>query len=228
MTRASERGIGRLLPLLVLLFAFPATAGEPPVPARQVVDKTLAQVISILNDTKASETDRRDRIASIAYERFDFDTMSKLVIARPWRKFTKQEREEFITEFKTHLARSYGRRLSRYEGINVKVVSEVSEPRGDISVHTQVVGGQFDGAEMSYRMRSETGEWLVIDVIIEGVSLVSNFRSQFKPILAEGGAPELLRRLKDKNDVLQQEISKEEKGSSSQAASGSSARQAAR
>jgi phospholipid transport system substrate-binding protein len=63
---------------------------------------------------------------------------------------------------------------------------------------------------MNYRMRGKTGEWLVIDVIIEGVSLVSNFRSQFKPIVARGGAEELLRRLKDKNDVLQAEIRDEE------------------
>jgi phospholipid transport system substrate-binding protein len=191
--------------------------------ARQVVETTLSQVIAILNDTSASESDRRDRIADIAYERFDFDTMSKLVIARPWRKFTVAEREEFIAEFKTHLARSYGRRLSRYEGINVKVVSEVVEPRGDVTVRTQVVGGQFDGAEMSYRMRDAKSQWLAIDVVIEGVSLVSNFRSQFKPILSDGGAPELLRRLKDKNDVLQKEIAREESASAPRSASAVSA-----
>ena len=132
--------------------------------------------------------------------------MSKLVIARPWRKFSKEQRSEFIGEFKTHLARSYGRRLSRYEGVDVKVTSEVKEQRGDITVNSEVVGGQFDGAVLAYRMRGKTGQWLVIDVIIEGVSLVSNFRSQFKPIVAQGGADELLRRLKDKNDTLQAEL----------------------
>ena len=175
-------------------------------PARQVVEEALSEIIQILNEKGSSEDSRRDRIAEVAYSNFDFDTMSKLVIARPWRKFSKEERAEFISEFKTHLARSYGRRLSRYEGVNVKVTTEVKEQRGDVTINSQVVGGQFDGAVLAYRMRGKTGKWLVIDVIIEGVSLVSNFRSQFKPIVAQGGAEELLRRLKDKNDSLQAEI----------------------
>jgi phospholipid transport system substrate-binding protein len=195
-----------------LLAVFLVGASAPEKSAREVVDGALAQIIKVLNDAGAPEDARRDRIAEIAYAHFDFDTMSKLVIARPWRKFTEEQRTEFIAEFKTHLARSYGRRLSRYEGVNVQVVGEVPEQRGDITVQSQVVGGQFDGAAMNYRMRGKTGEWLVIDVIIEGVSLVSNFRSQFKPILASGGAAELLFRLNDKNDVLQTEIAAEEEG----------------
>jgi phospholipid transport system substrate-binding protein len=196
---------------IALVVSIGAAESPPPdTSAREVIDETVGKIIKILNDEGTPEDVRRDRIAEIAYERFDFDTMSKLVIARPWRKFTKEERAEFIAEFKTHLARSYGRRLSRYEGLAVKVVGDVPEQRGDVTVQSKVVGGQFDGAEMNYRMRGQTGEWLVIDVVIEGVSLVSNFRSQFKPIVAEGGAAELLSRLKDKNDGLQAEIVEEE------------------
>jgi phospholipid transport system substrate-binding protein len=197
---------------LAALAAVPVLgADEPAISARQVIETTLDQVIEILNEKDSSEESRRDRIAALAYERFDFDTMSRLVIARPWRKFTKEQRAEFIAEFKTHLARSYGRRLSRYQGVNVQVTTEVPEQRGDITINSQVVGGQFDGATMAYRMRGKTGQWLVIDVVIEGVSLVSNFRSQFKPILAQGGAEELLERLKGKNNVLQAEIEADEK-----------------
>jgi phospholipid transport system substrate-binding protein len=184
-----------------------AEAMEPPaVSARQVAEETLDAVLVVLNEPGTSEENRRDRIAAIAYEHFDFDTMSRLVIARPWRKFTKQERAQFIAEFKTHLARSYGRRLGRYEGIKLEVVGEVSEPRGDVTVKSRIVGGQFDGATMDYRSRAKEGEWRVIDVTIEGVSLVSNFRAQFRPILTQGGAPELLARLKDKNESLQDEL----------------------
>jgi len=125
--------------------------------------------------------------------------MSKLVIARPWRKFTKEQRAAFIDEFKVHLARSYGRRLSRYAGVDVRVVSEVAEQRGDITVHSRVVGGQFDGAAMNYRMRGKTGEWLVIDVIIEGVSLVTNYRSQIQESVSSRGVSGLIDRLREKN-----------------------------
>ena len=200
-----------LLAALVALAvpAFGAGSKTPEVSARRVAERTVEEVIAVLNDSGASEENRRDQIAAIAYEHFDFVTMSKLVIARPWRKFTKTERAEFIAEFKTHLARSYGRRLGRYEGVQLQVVGEVPEQRGDVTVKSEIVGGQFDGATIDYRSRAKGGEWLVIDVIIEGVSLVSNFRSQFKPIVARGGAAELLARLKDKNDILRQEIAAE-------------------
>ncbi len=209
------RAHGPLLTLAIcsLLWAGPVAAepGTPDRAAKDVVADTLAQVMEILDQSQLSAEVRRDRIAELAYEHFDFHTMSKLVVARPWRKFTKDQRSEFIASFKTHLARSYGRRLGRYDSTQVvEVVSAVTEPRGDVTVHSRVVGGQFDGAEMNYRMRGKTGEWLVIDVIIEGVSLVSNFRSQFKPILSQGGAVELLARLKDKNDALQVEIAVED------------------
>jgi phospholipid transport system substrate-binding protein len=204
-----------------MLAAVSARAEDAPaVPARQVVQEALDLVIQILNEKGSSEDSRRDRIADVAYARFDFDTMSKLVIARPWKKFTKEQRREFIEEFKTHLARSYGRRLSRYEGVNVKVTSEVKEQRGDVTINSEVVGGQFDGAVMAYRMRAEGGEWKVIDVIIEGVSLVSNFRSQFKPIVAQGGAAELLARLKDKNDALQKELESDAESPGPEASAG--------
>ena len=204
------RGTALAAALWVALAAPSFAEGEAHPSPRAVVEDALGRVIAVLNETGASEDDRRDRIAEIAYAHFDFDTMSKLVIARPWRKFTKEQRAEFIAEFKTHLARSYGRRLSRYEGVNVQVTTEVKEQRGDVTINSEIVGGQFDGAVLAYRMRSKKGgPWEVIDVIIEGVSLVSNFRSQFKPIVAQGGADELLRRLKDKNSELQQELDAE-------------------
>jgi len=218
MSHVRRSGEGRARRLMLALGALalaavPALAAdEPAEDPQKVVAVALDDVMAVLNDAAASEASRRDRIADIAFAHFDFPTMSKLVVARPWRKFTDAERTEFIASFKTHLARSYGRRLARYEGTQVAVTGRRNEQRGDVTVLSKVVGGQFDGATMDYRMRGKTGTWLVIDVIIEGVSLVSNFRSQFKPILAQGGAPELLRRLNDKNDELHAEILVEEQG----------------
>ncbi len=179
-----------------------ASGAVPKNSAKDVVSIALAKVMEVLEDVDAPSENRRERITEIAYAHFDFRTMSKLVVARPWRNFSKQQRAEFVPAFKTLLARSYGRRLERYQETRVEVVGEVVESRGDVTVQSQIVGGQFDGATMNYRMRSKTGEWLVIDVIIEGISLVSNFRDQFKPIVASGGAVELLRQVHEKNDRL--------------------------
>ncbi|MBW2426694.1 MAG: ABC transporter substrate-binding protein, partial [Deltaproteobacteria bacterium] len=73
------------------------------------------------------------------------------------------------------------------------------EPRNDVSVKTRIVGGQFDKAEISYRLRKRKERWKIIDVVIEGVSLISNYRSQFAEVLNSGTIDDLLAKLRDKN-----------------------------
>lgn len=168
--------------------------------ARDVVSNTVAEVIAVLQTEGNTVAQSRQQIENIAYVRFDFETMGKLVLARNWKKLDDGQREAFIAEFKRHLSRSYGTRISRYEQEKVDVLREREEKRGDVTVLTAIRGGQFDGAEVNYRMRNRDEAWRVIDVIIEGVSLVSNFRSQFKDIISKDGADGLIARLRSKNE----------------------------
>ncbi len=172
-------------------------AAETAVP-RQIVEQTVARVLAVLQQGLPKE-ERRARLEEIVYDRFDFRTMSRLVLARNWNKFSEEQRQEFVAEYRTYLANSYGARLDRYSGEQVEVFGERQEPRGDVTVLTRVVGGEYDGALVDYRLRKQDGSWLVIDVIVEGVSLVSNYRDQFKEVLSNGGPEELLKRLKEKN-----------------------------
>ena len=122
--------------------------------------------------------------------------MSKLVLARNWRKLDKPKRAEFVREFKTHLSRTYGTRLDNFSDIGVDVYGAQVEVRDDVSVKTRIVGGQFDGSEISYRLRNRKDAWKIIDVVIEGVSLVSNYRSQFATVLNGGDIDDLIAKLK--------------------------------
>jgi phospholipid transport system substrate-binding protein len=131
--------------------------------------------------------------------RFDFITLSKLVLARNWKRFSGPQQEQFIEEFKRYLAVNYGNRIERYDQQKVEIVGERQEPRGDVTIQSVVRGGEFEGATVDYRLRQNQGRWLVIDVIVEGISLVSNFRDQFKEVLARGGPEELLEALRAKN-----------------------------
>ena len=171
--------------------------------ARQVVELTIAAVLEVLHEPDLSAEQRRSRIEDIAYARFDFNTMGKLVLARNWKKFDEAQRDRFIAEFKRHLSHSYSVRIARYDQEVVEVTGEREEKRGDVTVLTAIRGGQFDGAEVDYRMRkskNSNDEFRVIDVIIEGVSLVANFRSQFKDVVSKEGPDGLIARLKAKND----------------------------
>ena len=172
----------------------PATA-----PAKAVVRETVDAVILVLATPNMEKEARISAIQEITYERFDFATMSRLVLARNYKKFSPEERGIFVTEFKAYLSRSYGARLDRYAQEKVDLLRGRLEPRGDVTVYTRIVGGKNDGIDVNYRLRARDDAWRVIDVVIEGVSLVANYRSQFKEVLNEGGPQRLLEKLKDKN-----------------------------
>jgi len=166
---------------------------------KKLIGDTAKQIVDILGKEDLSQETRVSEIQAIAYEIFDFTTMSKLVLARNWRKMPKEQRAEFVREFKHHLSRTYGTRLDRFDQEQVDVTGTQVEPRDDVSVITTIVGGQFDGAIISYRLRNRNERWRIIDVVIEGVSLVSNYRSQFAEVLNSGTIDDLLAKLRDKN-----------------------------
>jgi phospholipid transport system substrate-binding protein len=213
------RAARRVVAAFLLLLLGGAGLAAAPGPARAVDDPALTEAPRALIDDAADKIvailARRDEpaetriseIEQIAYELFDFTTMSKLVLARNWRKMDKPKRAEFVREFKRHLSRTYGSRLDRYDQENVDVYGAQVEVRNDVSVKTRVVGGQFDGAEISYRLRQREERWRIIDVVIEGVSLVSNYRSQFAEVLNTGTIDDLLAKLRDKNFVVDEEKS---------------------
>jgi phospholipid transport system substrate-binding protein len=143
--------------------------------------------------------DKRRRIEDVVYARVDFDTLSRLVLAQNWKTLTEAQRTDFVREFKQHLALSYGKNVDSYRNERVAILSEREEARGDWTVKTKIVRGGPDDIAVDYRLRQTDGTWRIIDFIIEGVSLVSNYRSQFQEIMAHGGAERLLELLRDKN-----------------------------
>ena len=186
--------------LLTLALGLGGRAGAAEQSPSQVVDGLANRVIPILQDKSLSSDQKRAHIEQIAYEAMDFDTLSKLVLARNWSKFSPAQQQEFVAEFKRHLSVTYGRNVDNYKNEKVKILNEREEGRGDVTVQTKILrGGGSDDVIVDYRLRQRGGEWKIIDVIVEGVSLVSNFRSQFQDIVAQGGPDRLLVLIKEKN-----------------------------
>ncbi len=188
----------RLVIGLALLLCGAAAAADPVAKARAVMEKTVADVLVILDDPALSLQAKRDRIQAIAYERFDFETMSKLVLKRDWKKFDAAQKQEFVVEFREHLSARYGENLGKYERERVEIVGQRGEKNGDVTVKTSIRGGKFDGTPVDYRLR-KGADWEVIDVVIENVSLVSSFRQQFSDVLAKSGPAGVLAKLKQRN-----------------------------
>ncbi len=197
MTSRSSWRASLGLALVLLVSAAPAVAA-PAEEARATMEKTVADVLVILGDKSLALQAKRDKIQAIAYERFDFVTMSKLVLKRDWKKFDAAQQQEFVIQFREHLSARYGENLGRYENEKVEVTSQHTETNGDVSVKTVIRGGQYDGTPVDYRLRLGSG-WQVIDVVIENVSLVSSFRTQFADVLAKSGPTGVLKKLEERN-----------------------------
>ena len=207
-TERRRRGVSRLartaaaiLVVVVIGLAAPGVRAmtESEAGARAVISETVDEVLAVLRD-KSKPTEERIRLLEqIVYGRFDLYVMSRLVLARNWKRFSEEQKKQYVEEFKQYLTNSYGNRIERYDQQEVEIIGEREEPRGDVVVQTKILGGEFEGASVDYRLRKQESDWRVIDVVIEGISMVSNYRDQFKSIISSGGPELLLEKLKEKN-----------------------------
>jgi len=201
--RPPERSRSRLLLALGLLLPLAAGAAPPSEADRDAaeatVNATVDSVMAVLHDETLPVEQKRSAIEGIAYERFDFNVISRLVLARNWRRMTPAQREQFEQEFKRHLSVTYGDNLDSYGDEKVEITDSRAERNGDVTVRSRVLGNG-DPIAVDYRLRSRDGGWYVIDVIIEGVSLLSNFRSQTQEIISAEGPDGLIQKLREKNE----------------------------
>ncbi|MDP6977783.1 MAG: ABC transporter substrate-binding protein [Myxococcota bacterium] len=181
-----------------------ATGDEATAEARTAVRSLVDRVLGELSKQGVDDDTKIKSLEKIVFGEFDFGTISRLVLARNFKKFNKEQQKDFENEFKVYLSRSYGKRLLRYANEKVDFRKARVEKRGDVTVMTMIIGGAADGIDMNYRMRNRSRGWKVIDVVIEGISLISNFRTQFKEIISRDGPEGLLKRLRDKRFVAEE------------------------
>ncbi len=194
--------LARLSAFVALLVWAPPVAAED---ARTVMKQSIDQVLAALREPGLSHEERLRRVEKVAEARFDFKRMSKLVLARNRKKLSAEQQDEFLVEFQKHLTMTYGRRLGEFSNETIEMGDARTESNGDVTVKTIVRGGAADGVLIDYRMRARDDSWYVIDVIIEGISLISNFRSQVQEIVSTKGADQLIDVLREKNEKEAQE-----------------------
>ncbi|MBF0187190.1 MAG: ABC transporter substrate-binding protein [Magnetococcales bacterium] len=168
--------------------------------ATTAIRATIDKTVGILQDVELAKEEnlakRRELLRQTIFTRFDFDRMSRGAIGRAWRKFSPDQKKRFTELFKQVLETSYMDKVEGYQGESVEFTKEVKIGR-TVRVDSVV---QSKGQEyaLSYRMLHSNGEWRVFDVIIEGISLIANYRPQFKQILQRGNVEGLLEKLKMK------------------------------
>jgi phospholipid transport system substrate-binding protein len=184
------------LTLQLLVGVGGAWAGPPTETVKQVIEKAL----DALKEPGASEA-RRQKVKRIVDPHFDYQEMAKRSLGPAWGKLSPGQRQEFVALFAQLLEASYSDKIEKYaQRVKIDYTGEIQS--GDsVEVRTVVVKAN-DRIPLNYRLMNEGGTWKVYDVIIEGVSLVSNYRSQFSRIIHESSYAELVRRLKTKVSEL--------------------------
>ena len=185
------------LTLQLLLGAAGAWAGAPTDIAKQVIERAL----NALNDPSSQGEARRQKVKRIVDPYFDYQEMAKRSLGPAWGKLSAGQRQEFVALFSQLLEASYSDKIEKYaQRVKIDYTGEILE--GEYAEVRTVVVKANDRIPLNYRLINEGGTWKVYDVIIEGVSLVSNYRSQFSKIIHESSYAELVKRLKTKVSEL--------------------------
>jgi phospholipid transport system substrate-binding protein len=174
-------------------------APPPSEQLRGAVDRVLRVVEDpeLKRPTRAEE--RRTAVRRIASEIFDFTEITKRVLGPHWQPRTAAEREEIVRLFTALLERAYISKIEHYSGERITFSGEAVD--GELAtVRTRVVTKQGTEIPVEYRMVRRGDRWMAYDVVIEGVSLVANYRGQFNKILQTSSYAELVRRLRAKLD----------------------------
>ncbi|WDP89149.1 MAG: ABC transporter substrate-binding protein [Desulfobacter sp.] len=190
---------------LVLAALSPCTAGTES--ATDQLKASIDQILDVLRDQalKAQEQKeiRRAKLRRIAGERFDYRRMSQLSLARHWRGRSDEEKDEFTRLFSTLLEDSYMSKIESYTDEKVVYLTERIKKKKSkeyAKINTKIIT-QTAEIPINYMMyRAGAGPWRVYDMVIEGVSMVNNYRSQFGQILEKKSFGELIEQLKEKKE----------------------------
>ena len=167
------------------------------------VKKTVDEVVRIVADKelKKNDTKRRQILKKAIGGIFDYSEMAKRSLGRHWNLRTAAEKKQFAELFASLLENSYAGKIESYNNEKIVYIKENVE-EGYAEVQSKVITASRDEFTLDYRLFKQNGKWMVYDVIIEGVSLVSNYRSQFNKIITNNGYDTLLKKLQSKNKEL--------------------------
>ena len=182
--------------LMVALF-FYSTLAYATAPI-DIIRTTADEVVAILDNSGLSHDDKIDRLSAIAEKYFFFEEMSKRTLANHWKARTFDEKKKFVFTYKEFLKKVYAEKIDNYSGEQV-IVSEQEIKDNYAIVRTQVMNPKKKkGTSVDYKMKLHNGNWKVYDIVVEGVSLINNYRTQFGEILKTSSFDSLIKQLNDK------------------------------
>jgi len=190
-----------LIAFALMLFSAVSMAMEAP---DALVKRTADDVIATIKADKEIQAGNKAKIFELAEEKilpnFNFDKVSRLVLGKNWRRANAEQRAGFKEAFKTLLLHTYATALSKYKDQTIEY-KPLRMKKGDKYASVKTLVNQDGGQPIAvnYRLESSTESWKVFDIVIEGVSLVTNYRGQFASEIKANGIDSLIKKLNAKN-----------------------------
>lgn len=191
-----KRAIG-ILVLCLMAVSAPAWAAAP----LQTIQAHVNEVLAVLRDpalqAENAQLEKKAKLEEVADRMFDFQTLARITLGRNWKKLNSGQQQEFIRLYRQLLENAYMDKILAYTNEKILFQKETMLGTNKAEVYSTVVTSTAR-IPISYRMRRKGDTWRVYDVVIEGVSLVKNYRSQFKHILIKHSPSEMLKQLEEK------------------------------
>ena len=193
-----------------LMFATPILLGTTSIPESQpslehvtptqAMRTTISQALEVLQDQELKKPERTDelvtRLKKIADERFDYGEMAKRALGTQWHQLTEKDQQDFVDLFTEFLTATYVEKIHSYSGEEVKFLNEKRE--GNYAEVKTIMVGRKTEIPLDYRLWEKDGDWKTYDVVIDGISLVRNYRGQFTAIIHASSYEQLVQTLREK------------------------------
>jgi len=199
------RALRTPLAIALVVVAGVATATVPP---DQLLRTTSEEVLAIVRSDPAFASGDSAKLGQLVEEKvlghFDFSRMTRLAVGKDWRQADSTQQEALTNEFRTLLVRTYSVALAQVRDHEITYLPlKAPADAPEVVVQTKVAQDSGKPIRMDYRMIADGDEWKVYDIMVDGVSLVVNYRSQFNATVASSGIDGLVQLLRDKNASAQ-------------------------
>lgn len=170
----------------------------------ELVKSTAEDVLNVIKKDKDIQNGDQKKVFALAEEKilpnFNFDRVCRMVLGKNWNRASKEQQEAFQREFRSLLLRTYATALSKYRNQTIDYKPLRSQP-GDteVTVKTEILQPGGQPVAVDYALEKTGDSWKVYDIVIEGVSLVTNYRSQFSNEIKQSGIDGLIQKLVAKN-----------------------------
>jgi phospholipid transport system substrate-binding protein len=187
---------GAAAALCLIVHPIKSSAGEPTDQLRQTIDGLIGVLKNPEIKSEGKSKERREKLRQIVYPRFDFTEMAKRALGSHWQRRTPEEQAEFVKLFTALLEDAYLDTIESYKGEKVQYLNERID-QNFAQVDTKISDAQGQEYSINYRLHN-VGEWKVYDVVVENISLVNNYRSQFNRILGKSSYEQLIAAMREK------------------------------